>query len=225
METITAEGTECIVAHEGSPRALIVQPTGTFEMDIIPDMLEDLRSCGIGFAYAAPVIPDWDSRLSPWNAPQPRGTVPFGDGAPETLKMIERTVIPAAKERMGLGDTPVVIGGYSLSGLFSLWAGTMSGTFDICVGCSPSTWFKGWTDHAKKSAWIARAVYLSLGDTEHQTRNSILSRAKECIEETYGILRERGVETVLEWNTGGHFSDPGKRVARGFAWALERCNH
>ena len=34
------------------------------------------------------------------------------------------------------------------------------------------------------------------------------------------LLREHGVNAILEWNVGNHFVDSDKRMAKGFAWLL-----
>ena len=33
--------------------------------------------------------------------------------------------------------------------------------------------------------------------------------------------RAQGMTSILEMNPGGHFNDPGRRLAKGIAWALE----
>ena len=34
------------------------------------------------------------------------------------------------------------------------------------------------------------------------------------------ILKDQGVNTILEWNAGNHFVDSEKRMAKGFAWLM-----
>ena len=86
---------------------------------------EELQAIKAGFkrrfAYVALVIKDWNRELAPWVAPPVYGKVPFGNGAAETLRVIEDGVIPEMKKRFeSLKGADVVIGGYSLAGLFAL---------------------------------------------------------------------------------------------------------
>lgn len=66
------------------------------------------------------------------------------------------------------------------------------------------------------------AVYLSLGDREAKTRNSVMSTVEARIREGYELLRMNGIETTLEWNRGNHFKDPDLRTAKAFAWVMQR---
>jgi hypothetical protein len=40
------------------------------------------------------------------------------------------------------------------------------------------------------------------------------------IREAHDLLKEQGVNTILEWNPGNHFRDADIRTARGFAWVM-----
>ena len=66
----------------------------------------------------------WEENFSPWCAPRVFAKGPnFGDGAQKTLDTLINQVIPWAESE--LTDPPAyrVLVGYSLAGLFSLWAG------------------------------------------------------------------------------------------------------
>jgi hypothetical protein len=65
-------------------------------------------------------------------------------------------------------------------------------------------------------------VYLSLGDKEEKTRNPVMARVGTAIREAEEILKEAGVDCILEWNPGNHFKDAEKRTAKGFEWVLGR---
>lgn len=217
----TVAGRRCLIRTVGDPECILLQPTASFEEGLLASeagMIAD--GTARGFVLAAFEIEDWNRELSPWRAPPPRGREWFGDGAPETLRFLEEDLIPSIRSERLPEGAPVVLGGYSMAGLFSLWAGMSSDSFDAVVGASPSTWMNGWTDFVRRNEWRVRAVYLSLGDTEHVTRNAMLSRARDCIEATYRSASS--VDSILEWNEGGHFSDSAARTARGFSWAVGR---
>ena len=66
----------------------------------------------------------WEENFSPWCAPRVFAKGPnFGDGAQKTLDTLINQVIPWTESE--LTDPPAyrVLVGYSLAGLFSLWAG------------------------------------------------------------------------------------------------------
>ena len=70
----------------------------------------------------------------------------------------------------------------------------------------------------------SETVYLSLGDREEKTRNSVMSQVGNCIRMGYGWLIEHGINCNLEWNQGNHFREPDIRIAKAFAWVMEGNN-
>lgn len=82
----------------------------------------------------------WEENFSPWCAPRVFAKGPnFGDGAQKTLDTLINQVIPWAESE--LTDPPAyrMLVGYSLAGLFSLWAGvTQAGApQQVARGCQP----------------------------------------------------------------------------------------
>ena len=66
----------------------------------------------------------WEENFSPWCAPRVFAKGPnFGDGAQKTLDTLINQVIPWAESELTDPPTYRVLVGYSLAGLFSLWAG------------------------------------------------------------------------------------------------------
>ena len=154
-----------------------------------------------------------------------------GDGEPkrgaygeaeETLAYIEDVLLPWM--RRAYGDMPCVLGGYSLGGLFALWAAYRTENFDGICAVSPSLWIKGWDAYAEGRVACADAVYLSLGDKEERVRNVRMAAVGDCVRRQASRLTRQFAEgkTVFEWNRGGHFDDEPGRMARGLAWTAER---
>lgn len=114
------------------------------------------------------------------------------------------------------------IGGYSLAGLFALWAGYQTDRFDGIAAASPSIWFPDFTKYMRENRMNAEAVYLSLGDREERTRNPLMSQVGNAVRSAEAILRESGKDCILEWNEGNHFKDPDLRTAKAFAWLMNR---
>lgn len=82
----------------------------------------------------------WEQNFSPWCAPRVFAKGPnFGDGAQKTLDTLIDQIIPWAESELTEPPTYRVLVGYSLAGLFSLWAGvSQSGTSQqAACGCQP----------------------------------------------------------------------------------------
>lgn len=66
----------------------------------------------------------WEENFSPWCAPRVFAKGPnFGDGAQKTLDTLINQVVPWAESKLTKPPAYRVLVGYSLAGLFSLWAG------------------------------------------------------------------------------------------------------
>lgn len=142
--------------------------------------------------------------------------------AEETLAYIEDVLLPWI--RRAYGGMPCVLAGYSLGGLFALWAAYRTESFDGICAVSPSLWVRGWDAYAEGRVACADAVYLSLGDKEERARNVRMAAVGDCVRRQASRLTRQLAEgkTVFEWNRGGHFDDEPGRMARGLAWTAER---
>ena len=77
----------------------------------------------------------WEENFSPWCAPRVFAKGPnFGDGAQKTLDTLINHVIPWTESELTDPPTYRVLVGYSLAGLFSLWAGVSQ---QVARGCQP----------------------------------------------------------------------------------------
>ena len=120
----------------------------------------------------------------------------------------------------GEGKRQYVIGGYSLAGLFALWAATRTDLFYGVIAASPSVWFPGWLSYAQEQPVRAQRVYLSLGDREERSRNQVLRTVGDCIRQQKSLLEGADCAVTLEWNRGNHFADNALRCAKGIGWML-----
>lgn len=179
------------------------------KINIIKEMTDQ------SFSYVSVKVDDWNEELSPWKADPVFGKDGFGDGALRTLEALREEVSDK------LRDNTLILGGYSLAGLFALYSAYECDVFKGVVAASPSVWFPGFMDHVKDRKINAEAVYLSLGNKEEKTRNPILSTVGDCIRELNEMyLNDERLQCVLEWNEGNHFKDHELRMAKGFAWML-----
>ena len=206
-------GTGKPVYEYGSPDASVVLIEPVHVPDGMEAEAEKIREMtDMDFLLLA-VRVDWYRDLSPWCAPAVSGNIPFGDGAGETLEeILKLTGEPGRK---------YILGGYSMGGLFALWAACRSGAFSAVAAASPSVWFPGFTEYMTSGTVRTEHVYLSLGDREEKTRNPVMATVGGQIRAIHAWLQSQGVPCCLEWNEGNHFSDLDERMAKGFAWAMK----
>lgn len=201
----------------GNPDAevVLIQAVGDDSFSDIENEVDLIRKkSGKEFSFLAVKVEDWNNQLSPWNAPAAFGKEDFGNGAKETLDYILQFCTDPNKT--------YYIGGYSLSGLFALWAAYQTDCFSGVASASPSMWFPGFVDYMKTNRIHCKKVYLSLGDREEKTKNPVISQVGACIKEGNDILLKRGIASTLVWNKGNHFTGVRIRTADAFAWVLEQ---
>ena len=167
------------------------------------------------FTLLAFPVSSWNDDFSPWPAPPVFGKDGFAGHASETLLWLTEHCLPE------LPDVPKLIGGYSLAGLFSLWALYTCRAFQGACSCSGSLWYPGWSDFARNHPAPQDAiVYLSLGDREEKTRNRAMAAVGSATRSQYTLLQSDPAirESALVWHPGGHFEQPERRMAEGIAW-------
>ena len=192
---------------------VLVQLVDDYSLEIMGSEVAAIKALSKkDFQLKAIKVEQWNHDLSPWKAPAVFGTEPFGDGASDTLKKVLTLTGEPGKE--------YYIGGYSLAGLFALWAVCQTDAFQGAAAASPSVWFPGFLDYMKSMPINTGKVYLSLGDREARTRNPVMATVGDRIRETHSLLLERNVACTLEWNPGNHFKEPELRTAKAFSWLL-----
>ena len=215
-ETFSAGGADCVSYGRGVPEILFLQPVDRRDEGADREAAAIAAGTDVPFLLVTLPVEDWDRDLSPWPAPPVFGKEPFGGGAGALLERVLVEVLPSVRKRARADEIPAVLGGYSLAGLFSLWAAYETDAFTAAAAVSPSVWFDGWTGYARSRAPKAGYIYLSLGDAEEKARNRTLAAVGDRIREQHAILLGQGVPCMLEWNAGNHFADPDGRTAKGF---------
>ena len=201
-----------LFGNEPAPNTL-TQPVDSHDLEGIENEVRTIRELTeADFQLIAVKVESWNRDLSPWKAPAVFGNEGFGDGATEFLDEILK-LCPDGRT--------CFIGGYSLAGLFALWAAYRTGRFAGTAAASPSVWFPGFPEFMRNNRIQTSAVYLSLGDREEKTRNPVMAAVGNRIREAEDILKNQGVRCRLEWNPGNHFRDADIRTAKAFAWVLD----
>lgn len=165
---------------------------------------------------------NWDEDLTPYPAsPIYKGEHYLGK-AQETYKWIEDEITKAVKT---LNKEPSLYGiiGYSISGLFAFTSSYFSSKFSLIASCSGSLWYPDlltWIN-SKKTLIAPKKVYLSLGDTEKETRNPVLSSVEERTLQIKAYLEQKSIPCFFEFNPGNHFKDVPLRVFKGIKNLIE----
>ena len=209
----------CFLYQDAAATHLLIQPIDEHDLELLDQEVEAIKELTHKpFSLVDFMINDWNQELTPWAAPPVFGKVPFGSGAKDTLTFITSQLLPVVQEK----TAHVILGGYSLAGLYALWASYQTDRFEGIVAASPSVWFPKWIEYAKDNKPLAKSIYLSLGDKEEKTKNQVMAQVGNAIRRQNELLRGQNVNTILEWNPGNHFIDSEKRTAKGFAWVMNK---
>ena len=213
----------CRIYGEAHTEYLLLQMTGEHELQNMDSEVKAIaQGSAHSFLFAAVPVKSWNDELSPWEAPAVWGKQGFSGNAADTLRFLTKQVIPALKQQFALPrNVRIILGGYSLAGLFALWTSTQTESFSGVAAASPSVWFPGWMEFEQQHPIQAQRIYLSLGDREERTRNATMAAVGENIRTLHRELAGRGKDCTLEWNSGGHFKDADLRTARAFRWVME----
>ena len=208
----------------GKPHAeyLLLQMTGEHELQSMESEVTAIAQSAHHFLFAAIPVESWNDALSPWKSPAVWGKQGFGGNAGETLCFLTEQIIPSLKQQYPLPkNVKIILGGYSLAGLFALWASIQTNLFYGIAAASPSVWFPGWMEFERQHPIQAQRVYLSLGDKEEHTKNAVMAAVGDNIRALHSQLIARVADCTLEWNSGGHFKDADLRTAKAFRWVME----
>ena len=174
----------------------------------------------------------WEENFSPWCAPRVFAKGPnFGNGAQKTLDTLINQVIPWTESELTEPPAYRVLVGYSLAGLFSLWAGlsqaciTPIPTFQRIGAVSGSFWFPGLLDYVDQQlrggvVGLTHA-YLSLGDREARTPNPQIMHVRENAELLASRLESAGITSTFELNRGNHFQNVEGRMQKALDWLVK----
>lgn len=191
----------------------------------------------------------WEENFSPWCAPRVFAKGPnFGNGAQKTLDTFINQVIPWAESDLTEPPAYRALVGYSLAGLFSLWAGVSpqlsdaaapqvargvargsqldapATTFQRIGAVSGSFWFPSLLDYVDQQlsggAVGLTHAYLSLGDREARTPNPQIMHVRENAELLASELENAGITSTFELNRGNHFQNVEGRMQKALDWLV-----
>ena len=161
---------------------------------------------------------DWNHDMTPWYCPplSADDTAATG-GADEYLGLLLSEILPKARTLVCGSPMRTCIAGYSLAGLFALYAMYRCDAFDRAASISGSLWFPDFLEFAAGHDMLRKPdrIYLSLGDKEKKTRHPLLKTVQDNTEALAKHYRQLGIEVTFELNPGNHFQDAALRSAKG----------
>ena len=169
-------------------------------------------------------VQDWQREMSPWPAAAlSKDAEVFSGGADAYLESLLSTILPWAGERIRGKASFMGVAGYSLAGLFALYAMYKTDVFSRVAAMSGSFWFPGMRNFCKENTMkiLPEKLYLSIGDQESRTRHPILKTMQENTEELLEYFRSLGIPCQYELNPGNHFQDVNLRCAKGISELLQ----
>ena len=159
-------------------------------------------------------IHDWQGELSPWPAPTIFGKHDFAGNAAKFLAELE-DFWKWFKDENNIESNQVYLGGYSLAGLFALWASSQTNLFTKIAAVSPSVWYFNFVEYMQQNPIQTREVYMSLGDKEANAKNKVMATVKDCFDEVIQIVQKQNIPLTYEYNPGNHFQDVELRMKKG----------
>ena len=168
---------------------------------------------------------EWNHDMVPWDGPSAfKNAEPCTGGADDYLRLLTEEIIPTAEK--GIAGVPCWrgIAGYSLAGLFALYAIYQTDLFSRVGSISGSLWFPGMKEYIfshEPTCWPG-CMYFSLGDKESKTRNQVLRNVRQNTDEIHAFYRGKGIDTTFQLNPGNHYNQAVERTVDGLCWLLSR---
>ena len=168
---------------------------------------------------------DWNHDMAPWDSPPAfKNAEPCTGGADDYLRLLTEEIIPTAEKKITGVPFWRGIVGYSLAGLFALYAIHKTDLFSRVGSMSGSLWFPGIKEYifSHEPKRLPDYIYFSLGDKENKTRNPLLRNVRQNTEEIHAFYQSKGIDTVFQLNLGNHYNRATERTATGLCWLLSR---
>ena len=227
IQTVMNGKTICVYPAETLPAPLVIC-TGYENNDEQLLMACQKNGCPeFSLVYVTNVR--WEEELSPWKAEKifsDRDT--FAGEADTYLTFLVQEILPYTSIILKEQITDICIAGYSMAGLFSLYALYRTPVFSQAVCVSGSVWYPDFTEFCEKTEMksMPETIYLSIGDRERYTKNPYVKQVEERMKTLYELFKRQNRRVCFEKNPGNHFKEADIRLAKGIQFALtDRRQH
>lgn len=188
------------------------------------------RICGLldetdcpDFTLAAIHHLNWNTDMVPWDCPPVfKGEPPYVGGADAYLDLLTEKIMPEVEKQIPGVPSWRGIAGYSLAGLFAVYAVTRVDCFSRVAAMSASLWFPNFEDYIRRHDLKKKPdfMYFSLGSREKHTGNPVFQTVQDHTENLCEYFSEQGIHTHFQLNPGNHFKNIDGRQAAGLLWLL-----
>ena len=163
----------------------------------------------------------WNDDLTPWKAPalNPKEE-DFKGKAKNFLSSLLSDLFINTEQSLRLNHPKRHLIGISLSGLFALWASTVTGKFNSVASISGSLWYDGFVEWFKEQELLADRYFLSLGDKEVKAKNERLASIGTCTESILQIIQDKSKEVTFISDEGNHFELFKERLEKAISSAV-----
>ena len=147
---------------------------------------------------------DWNSDMTPWQAPAVKEGV-FGGHAAQFLDRLREDIFFNLEHSLKISKPKRYLMGLSLAGIFSVWAGIRKDLFEGVAAISGSFWyddFTGWLERQEKLNCVR--FYICLGEKEKETKVKRFANIEEDTMKAVEILLAKGADVTFEMTEGGH---------------------
>lgn len=221
--TLQADGKKIQVYCASQPAPLVIYHAAMRERKALWQDCQKL-DCPV-FSLAVINGVSWDDDMTPWAIPpiSPKDT-PCSGGADTYLAQLTGELLPQIVAALPTPPTYCALSGYSLAGLFAVYAGYKTDCFSRLVSASGSLWYPDFIPFVQQHpiSEQVKAIYFSLGDQESRTKNPYLAPVEENTRFLAQYFSEQGLQTTFQMNKGNHYRNSTGRMAAGIQWTLQQ---
>ena len=147
---------------------------------------------------------DWNSDMTPWQAPAVKEGV-FGGHASQFLERLREDLFFNLEHSLKIDKPKRYLMGLSLAGIFSVWAGVRKELFEGVAAISGSFWYDGFTEWLERQEKLnCVRFYICLGEKEKETKVKRFANIEEDTMKAVEILMGKGAEVTFEITEGSH---------------------
>lgn len=166
---------------------------------------------------------DWNNNLSPYKAPTIfKGTSDFKGEAKDFLEQVILKLINEVTIKENIRPIYKGLVGYSMAGLFAVYALFKTDAFLKVGSVSGSLWYPNFVEFIKNNEVLhsISTFYMSLGDKEKMTKNQTMRQVEDNSLIIFDRISSIIPHSKFEFNKGNHFQDEALRFAKCIAYLL-----
>ena len=147
---------------------------------------------------------DWNSDMTPWQAPAVKEGV-FGGHAAQFLERLKEDLFFNLEYSLKISKPKRYLMGLSLAGIFSVWAGIKKDLFEGVAAISGSFWYDGFTEWLEQQEKLnCVRFFICIGEKEKETKVKRFANIEEDTMKAVEILLGKGADVTFEMTEGGH---------------------